>query len=199
MKTSAPRTARPRWSVTRMRTVIGRVRLTTGFGAKRTWETTSRSPAAFRLSTGTELPVVGGGGCVPPPTTPVGFDSADREPASFRAVTRTRSVLPESLSTTTYWLSVAALISLQFSPAVLQRSHWNEYVIGGSPDPRAAVRGQPRAHVRRARDRRLGHVRRPVRLDDVGRDSTSQRPRRQRWTHAPASAGGSPRPPARAT
>src|SRR5262245_10166226 len=118
MKTSAPRTARPRWSVTLMRAVIGLTRLRTGFGENRTCETTRRSPPALSDSTETELPVGGG---VPPPTAPVWFDSADREPTSFRAVTRTRSVRPVSLSTTRYWLSVAPLISLQLSPAALQR------------------------------------------------------------------------------
>src|SRR5437867_12577716 len=120
MKTNAPRTFRPFVSMTLMLTVMGLVRLVTGFGANRTWETTRRSPVAFRLSTGTEFPAGGG---VFARTWSVGFEIADFVPASFRAVTRTRNVRPTSLSTTTYWLSVAPLISPQLLPLELQRSH----------------------------------------------------------------------------
>src|SRR5918992_3340807 len=92
MNTIAPRTGRPSLFVTRTRAVIGAVRLLTGFGENWTCATTRRSPAARRFPTATELPGGGGGGSFDP-TLAVGFESAEREPASFRAVTRTRIVL----------------------------------------------------------------------------------------------------------
>jgi hypothetical protein len=55
---------------------------------------------------------------------------ADRVPLSFLAVTRTRSVRPTSFCVTTYWLSVAPLISPQFPPLASQRSQRNTNVIG---------------------------------------------------------------------
>jgi hypothetical protein len=78
-------------------------------------------------------------------TTVVCAAIADREPASFRAVTRKRSVRPRSASATVYWLSVAPLISMQLPPLVSQRSQRNEYVIGWFPlhVPRLAINRLP--------------------------------------------------------
>ena len=90
-----------------------------------------------------------GGGCVPPPMTPVGFEIADVVPRSLRAPTRTRIVRPRSASRTSYSVSVAPWISLQLSPWALQRSQTYEYVIGWSPahSPRLAWRTLPTAAV----------------------------------------------------
>ena len=98
MNTLAPLTGRPPRAVIRTRTVIGAVRLVTGFGENCTDATTRRSPAAFRSPTG--IPPLEGGGGWFDPTTPVGFEIAEVEPRSLRAMTRTRIVLPESASRT---------------------------------------------------------------------------------------------------
>src|SRR5262249_24074532 len=98
MNTRAPSTDLPPRAVTCTRTEIGAVRLVTRFGENLTCASTSRSPAACRLPTGSEPPGEGGG--VPPPTTPVWFEIADVDPRSLRAVTRIRKVLPLSAETT---------------------------------------------------------------------------------------------------
>src|SRR5262245_5970390 len=142
MKTRAPFTARPPRAVTWTRTVIGSTRLVTGFGENRTCDTTRRSPAACSELTDSEPPVLPPPPLLLPPTVDVGFEIADVEPRSFRAVTRTRSVRPVSASRTTYSVSFALGISLQLSPWALQRSQTYEYVIGSSPahSPRFACR-----------------------------------------------------------
>ena len=57
-------------------------------------------------------------------TTPVWAESADAEPATFEAVTRTRTVWPWSAVTSVYELAVAVLMLAQLAPAVSQRRHW---------------------------------------------------------------------------
>ena len=98
MNTFAPLTGRPPRAVIRTRAVIGAVLLVTGFGENCTDATTRRSPAAFSSLTGRPPPGFGGGWFEP--TTPVGFEMADVEPRSLRAMTRTRMVRPLSASRT---------------------------------------------------------------------------------------------------
>src|SRR5262245_2413682 len=143
MKTSAPRMPSPRESFTSTCTVMGSVRERTGFGENCTWDTISRSPFGT-LVTETTCPGLGGEG-VPSLATTLKFDTAERVPESFRAVTRTRSARPVSRSTTWYWLSAAPSISLQLVPSLAQRNHLKLYVIGCSPthEPRFAVSWLP--------------------------------------------------------
>jgi hypothetical protein len=75
-------------------------------------------------------PLVVGGAAV---TTPVGTDVAEFEPSVFFAVTRARSVLPESTDLSAYVLSVAPLIVEQLLPFVSHRRQAYLYVIGDAP------------------------------------------------------------------
>ena len=64
-------------------------------------------------------------------TRAVDADALEAEPAALEAVTSTRSVVPESDSSTLYVESVAPSTSLQLDP--LQRCHWYANEIGGDP------------------------------------------------------------------
>ena len=56
-------------------------------------------------------------------TTAVGAELADAVPAEFRAVSRTRSVVPSSAEVSVYVLLVAPLMSEQLAPVRSQRRH----------------------------------------------------------------------------
>jgi hypothetical protein len=60
------------------------------------------------------------------PITAVGAELAPPVPALFRAVTRTRSVVPMSTAFSAYVFCVAPLIEEQLPPVWSQRRHWNE-------------------------------------------------------------------------
>src|SRR5262245_17825168 len=78
--------------------------------------------------------VVGvGGGTAAGPTAAVCPDGIAAEPATFDAVTRTRSVEPTSDSTGVYPLDVAPMIRAHVPPAESQRSHWYEKPRGEVP------------------------------------------------------------------
>jgi hypothetical protein len=64
-------------------------------------------------------------------TRAVDADVLEAEPEAFDAVTRTRSFVPASVSSTLYVESVANSTSVQLDP--LQRCHWYANEIGGDP------------------------------------------------------------------
>src|SRR5689334_21001747 len=71
-----------------------------------------------------------GGGAGAAATTPVGTDVDEFDPSVFFAVTRTRSVLPESTGFSTYVFWSAPLIPEQLPPFWSQRRQLYVYVIG---------------------------------------------------------------------
>jgi hypothetical protein len=107
-------------SSTFTRTVIGCVRVRTGFGENWTWSTISRS-GGLTCETFREAPGAGAPLCA---TTAVWFDRAVLEPWLFRAVTLTRSVSATSAEATVYVGSSAFGIATQLLPPALQRVHW---------------------------------------------------------------------------
>jgi hypothetical protein len=126
-KTSAPLIVLPRVSITFTRTVTGAVADRIGLGLNCTWSMSRRS-GGFTAVTGT-VPVGG-----PAVTLLVAAESAVPSPAAFRAVTRTRSVLPTSAERTTYVRLIAPVMSAHCWPPVLQRRHWYVNAIGVVPD-----------------------------------------------------------------
>jgi hypothetical protein len=66
-------------------------------------------------------------------TTPVGADVAEDAPREFRAVTRTRIVVPWSADVRTYVFAVAPPMSAQLAPVESQRLHRYENVNGCCP------------------------------------------------------------------
>jgi hypothetical protein len=69
------------------------------------------------------------------------LDVADVDPAAFTAVTATRSVEPTSAVVARYVEATAPETFAHALPAVSQRRHWYEYVMGSRPvhDPAVAV------------------------------------------------------------
>src|SRR5262249_26313963 len=122
----------PRVSTTCTRTMIGAVRLRTGFGENFTLSITS-CVGSDTLVTGIEYLPLGsliapsGSGPPPPPlavTTAVAFDCTIEEPEPFDAVTRTRRVCPTSSEVSVRLDVVAPEIVLHELPFVSHRSHW---------------------------------------------------------------------------
>src|SRR5205814_6986242 len=66
--------------------------------------------------------------------TALGADVVDDEPLPFRAVTRTRSVLPTSTPFNVYVRCVAPVIVEQLPPVWSHRRHSYVYVTGCAPD-----------------------------------------------------------------
>ena len=99
------------------------------------------------------------------PTTPVGFEIADAEPRSFRAVTRTRSAtgvgVPHLVGRVVRSLDLAAVVTLVRAAEPGERVR--DRLIAG---PLAAVGLERAADPRGARDRRLRRVHRPSGGDD---------------------------------
>src|SRR4029450_4045146 len=128
--------AHPGCSCTLVRAVSAPSRERTGFGEKSTRSTTSRWFDGT-LVTGIEVSPFGSliapGGPAAAFTTAVGAERRFAVPSLLRAVTRTRSVLSMSPSRTVYASSVKPVSVTQFSPDVLQRSHWNVNWIGCVP------------------------------------------------------------------
>ena len=131
MYTSAPRTTKPRVSVTRKRAVNG-LRERTTIGSNCTPETISRCGDAT-FATGMEIfpsaslicpPGPGGGAVGAARTTPLARDTAELEPALLVTVTRARIRWPWSSETRTYVCDFASARSAQLLPPLPQRSHW---------------------------------------------------------------------------
>jgi len=107
-------------------------------GENATWSTTSRSLEGT-LVAGIEVSPFGsliapGGRPAVEETSAVGAETLVRWPAAFLAVTRNRIVWPVSLSFSVYALSRWPASSTQLLPTGSQRTHWNENVIGWTPD-----------------------------------------------------------------
>src|SRR5205823_11446212 len=140
MQTSAPRTTKPRVSVTRKRAVNGSRDRTT-LGANSTPETISRcgwSTLVTGIDTFPSASLIwplgpGGGGFAAGRTMPDGRDTAELEPALFVAVTRTRIRWPASAEARTYVCDVAPDTSAQLPPPLPQRRHRYENVSGFVP------------------------------------------------------------------
>jgi hypothetical protein len=66
-------------------------------------------------------------------TTAVGADTAAEVPATFDAVTATRSVDPMSVAVALKLVPVAPAISIQLVPPLSHRRHWYAYEMGAVP------------------------------------------------------------------
>src|SRR5437764_3784601 len=154
MYTTAPRTTKPRVSLTRKRAWNG-LRERIGLGEKLTSETTSRC-GGLTLVTGIDVlpsasftwpagPVAGGGGLVAAFTVELGRETAELVPALFAARTSTRMRWPTSAATRTYVFAVAPEMSAQLLPPLPHRRHWYANVIGFVPpqSPLSVVRVEP--------------------------------------------------------
>jgi len=136
--TSASRTTKPRVSVTRNRTLIAWRRDRTGLGENVDWSTIRR---CGRLTLVTGIDVLPFGSRIWPPgpgggaaaITAVVAEVAAREPATFLAVTDTRSVRPTSAIVSANVCAVAPITAAQPDPFGSQRSHWYANVNGCVP------------------------------------------------------------------